>query len=68
VNVVQKGNPFSGPIRPRPVREAFSRRANHQFILVVLILGILTIIVSSLFFYTQIFNWIPLTVNSSQPF
>jgi hypothetical protein len=37
VNVVQKGNPFSGPLRPRPVREAFSRRANHQFTLVVLI-------------------------------
>jgi len=35
--VVQKGNLFSGPLRPRPVREAFSRRANHQFTLVVLI-------------------------------
>jgi len=36
--VVQKGNLFSGPLRPRPVREAFSRRANHQFTLVVLII------------------------------
>ncbi len=35
--MVQKGNPFSWPLRPRPVREAFSRRANHQFTLVVLI-------------------------------
>jgi len=35
--VVQKGNLFSGPLRPRPVREAFSRRTNHQFTLVVLI-------------------------------
>ncbi|MED2938492.1 hypothetical protein P4345_14420, partial [Cytobacillus horneckiae] len=33
-----KGKPFSGPLRPRPVREAFSRRANHQFTLVVLII------------------------------
>jgi hypothetical protein len=37
VNVVHKGNSLSGPFRPRPVREAFSRRANHQFTLVVLI-------------------------------
>ncbi len=35
--MVQKGKPFSGPFRPRPVIEAFSRRANHQFTLVVLI-------------------------------
>ena len=34
-----KGKPFSGPFRPRPVTEAFSRRANHQFTLVVLIYG-----------------------------
>ena len=35
--MVHKGKPFSGPFRPRPVREAFSRRTNHQFTLVVLI-------------------------------
>jgi len=35
---VQEGNPFGGPFRPRPAREAFSRRANHQFTLVVLII------------------------------
>jgi len=35
---VQEGGPFGGPLRPRPVKEAFSRRANHQFTLVVLIM------------------------------
>lgn len=34
---MHKGNSFSGPFRPRPVIEAYSRRANHQFTLVVLI-------------------------------
>src|SRR5690625_1425923 len=37
VSVVRKGEPFRGPLRPRPVTKAFSRRANHQFTLVVLI-------------------------------
>src|SRR5699024_10518480 len=37
VSVVRKGEPFRGPFRPRPVTKAFSRRANHQFTLVVLI-------------------------------
>jgi len=36
--VVRKGKPFSRPFRPRPVKEAFSRRTNHQFTLVVLII------------------------------
>src|SRR5699024_7922892 len=31
VSVVRKGEPFRGPLRPRPVTKAFSRRANHQF-------------------------------------
>src|SRR5699024_7306838 len=39
VSVVRKGEPFRGPFRPRPVTKAFSRRANHQFTLVVLILN-----------------------------
>ncbi|MCD8501670.1 MAG: hypothetical protein LRY71_08350, partial [Bacillaceae bacterium] len=30
------GKPFGGPFRPWPVIKAFSRRANHQFTLVVL--------------------------------
>src|SRR5699024_12125531 len=38
VSVVRKREPFRGPLRPRPVTKAFSRRANHQFTLVVLIL------------------------------
>lgn len=33
-----KENLISGPFRPRLVKEAFSRRANHQFTLVVLII------------------------------
>ncbi|WP_299632706.1 hypothetical protein, partial [uncultured Virgibacillus sp.] len=37
MNVVQMGDPFGGPLRPRSVTKAFSRRANHQFTLVVLI-------------------------------
>src|SRR5699024_10398338 len=38
-----------GPLRPRPVTKAFSRRANHQFTLVVLIVSVLAFIGGSFF-------------------
>src|SRR5699024_12330162 len=49
VSVVRKGEPFRGPLRPRPVTKAFSRRANHQFTLVVLIVSVLAFIGGSFF-------------------
>src|SRR5699024_2925691 len=56
VSVVRKGEPFRGPLRPRPVTKAFSRRANHQFTLVVLILEINIDIIITRIFIMKVLN------------
>src|SRR5690625_1847999 len=67
VSVVQEGEPFRGPLRPRPVTKAFSRRANHQFTLVVLInITCSTLLLNKVLHYVVAFcNW--LIILSARP-